>query len=127
MTEAVLDTSAILALYHGERGAERVAEAIPGGIVSAINLAEAATKLTDRDVAEAALDTYLDRLALQIIAFDALQARETARMRPGTRRFGLSLGDRACLVLARMLRLPALTADQEWAELDIGVEVRLIR
>jgi len=127
MTEAVLDTSAILALYNREPGADRVAEVIPNAVVSAVNLAEAAAKLLDKDVSERAIDTYLARLALQIIAFDAGQARATARMRPATRGFGLSLGDRACLVLAQSLDLPALTADQIWAELDIGVKVSLIR
>lgn len=41
--------------------------------------------------------------------------------------FGLSLGDRACLALAAELGIPALTADQTWAGLDIGVKVELIR
>jgi PIN domain nuclease of toxin-antitoxin system len=46
-----------------------------------------------------------------------------------TRPLGLSLGDRACLALARRERLPALTADRIWLQAGtlIGVEVRLIR
>ena len=86
-----------------------------------------AAKLVDKDVAETVIGAYLDRLALQIVPFDSRQARDTARIRRATRRFGLSLGDRACVVLAHNLGLPALTADRAWAELDIGVEVSLIR
>lgn len=48
-------------------------------------------------------------------------------LRPQTRGFGLSLGDRACLALARQANLPALTADQAWVELRIGVEIRALR
>jgi len=127
MADAVLDTSAILALYNRESGAERVAEVIPNAVVSAVNLAEAAAKLLEKDVSETTIDAYLARLALQIVTFDARQARATASLRVPTRRYGLSLGDRACLVLAQSFGLPALTADRAWAELDIGIDVRLIR
>jgi PIN domain nuclease of toxin-antitoxin system len=40
----------------------------------------------------------------------------------------LSVGDRACLALARRLRLPAITADQEWTRLQLAdVVVTVIR
>jgi len=38
-----------------------------------------------------------------------------------------SLGDRVCLALARRRGLPVLTTDKPWADLDLGIEVRLIR
>ena len=40
---------------------------------------------------------------------------------PLTKPFGLSLADRACLVLARRLGLPVVTADRAWAKLDLGI------
>jgi ribonuclease VapC len=52
---------------------------------------------------------------------------EVARLRPITMRQGLSLADRACLVLASRLGVPALTADQSWADADVDAEVQLIR
>jgi ribonuclease VapC len=39
----------------------------------------------------------------------------------------LSLADRACLALAQHEGLPAVTADRKWAQVDIGVDIRLIR
>jgi PIN domain nuclease of toxin-antitoxin system len=44
-----------------------------------------------------------------------------------TRGRGLSLADRACLALARVLDRPAITADRAWAGLEVGVEIRTIR
>jgi PIN domain nuclease of toxin-antitoxin system len=41
----------------------------------------------------------------------------------------LSLGDRACLALARRLDVPALTSDRSWQAIaaQVGVRVELIR
>ncbi len=44
-----------------------------------------------------------------------------------TWRAGLSFGDRACLALARILDLPALTTDRAWQDVDVGVTVQVIR
>ena len=57
----------------------------------------------------------------------ARQALSAAALLPQTRRLGLSLGDRACLALARTRGKPAVTADRAWAELDVDITVRLIR
>lgn len=50
-----------------------------------------------------------------------------AELRPRTKPQGLSLADRACLVLAERLGAPALTADRSWARADVHTEVKLIR
>lgn len=52
---------------------------------------------------------------------------EIALLRPLTKARGLSLADRACLALARRLNVPVVTADREWADLNLGVIVQLIR
>jgi PIN domain nuclease of toxin-antitoxin system len=62
-----------------------------------------------------------------IIEFDAEQAIIAASFDSLTRKYGLSLGDRACLALAKSKNLPVLTADKVWKELDLGVKIRLIR
>jgi ribonuclease VapC len=67
--------------------------------------------------------------ALQIAVhpFDQKQALAAGLLAPLTKRFGLSLADRACLVLARQLGAPVVTADRAWAKLDLGIEIRIIR
>jgi PIN domain nuclease of toxin-antitoxin system len=66
-------------------------------------------------------------LTLKIAEFTAEDAFEIGRLRPRTRTFGLSLGDRACLALALRLDLPVITADRRWTKLDIGATIELIR
>ena len=65
----------------------------------------------------------LDNFDLNLlVAFDALVEERNV-----TRAAGLSLGDRACLALAKSQGGLVLTADRVWATLDIGVEIELIR
>jgi ribonuclease VapC len=65
--------------------------------------------------------------AITVELFTVADAIEVARLRPLTRDAGLSLGDRACLALARRLDAPVLTADSAWVDVDHGVQLRPIR
>lgn len=68
-----------------------------------------------------------EALALDVHDFGRELAFQTAMLRPTTKHKGLSLADRACLALGGQLGLPVLTTDRAWTELELGVEVRLIR
>ena len=45
MVKTVIDASALLALLNGEPGADVVAQALPGGVMSAVNVSEVVAKL----------------------------------------------------------------------------------
>lgn len=123
-----LDASAVVAMMTGEPGAAVVAQAMrEGAVISAVNLAEVVTKLHNDGGDEEAIRADLDTLGLTVIPFDEELAFQTGLLRPSTRAPGLSLGDRACLALARRLGVPALTADRLWTTVDVGVTVQLIR
>ncbi|WP_038058605.1 type II toxin-antitoxin system VapC family toxin [Thermus amyloliquefaciens] len=131
--KAVLDASALLALLLDEPGAARVEAVLAeGAAISAVNLAEVFSKQAERGYAPEAVreelvrEGLLDRV-LQVFPFTEEDAVEAARLRPLTRPLGLSLGDRACLALARRLNLPALTADATWEGLAVGVRVEVVR
>jgi ribonuclease VapC len=131
---AVLDASALLAYLRDEPGAEGVSEAIAGGaVVSTVNLAEVLSHAAGRGSDPAGLVERMTERgllggAIAVEPFTTADAVETARLRPLTREAGLSLGDRACLALARRLKAPALTADLAWAQAgDLAVELQQIR
>ena len=125
MIGIVLDASAVLAVLQNEPGADEVWEHLPGAGLSAVNAAEVVAKLVDGGVAPEDASELLERLGVEIVAFDAVDIVPSARMRHASR--SVSLGDRACLALAARLAVPAVTADRAWAELSIDVEVQLIR
>ena len=127
MSEVVLDASALLAVVLAEPGGERVADTLDDALISSVNFAETAGVLMGAGIPASSVRARLSQHVRTTVPFDEQDALLTAELRPLTRAAGLSLGDRACLALAKRRKLPALTADRAWAELDIGVEVRLIR
>jgi PIN domain nuclease of toxin-antitoxin system len=122
-----MDASAILALFGGERGEDTVRANLPGSVISAVNVAEVGSRAADRGFSEAELRDYMNSTRLEIAPFDAELAFASAALRAQTKPHGLSLGDRACLALARQRGLPVLTADTACARLRVGVEIELIR
>lgn len=64
----------------------------------------------------------------EVISFDQEQALLAANLRKHTKAHGLSLGDRACLALAKSLQATVLTADKVWSKINItGMHIRVIR
>lgn len=126
MSDPVLDSSAVLALLLNESGSAAVAAVLPGAWLSSVNLAEVVSKLGDRGMPAKDAREAVEALGAQIADFDIEQACLAGELRTATRAAGLSLGDRACLALARIQGVAALTADTAWATLS-GFDVTLIR
>jgi PIN domain nuclease of toxin-antitoxin system len=127
LSDVVLDASALLALVHGEHGAERVLAVLDGAAISAANLAEVVSRLAERGRQPASIRRQLARLPLDIVAVDEDLGYAAGFLRPSTRAHGLSLGDRICLALAGGLGATALTADRAWARLGSDVRIELLR
>ncbi|MBI5131184.1 MAG: type II toxin-antitoxin system VapC family toxin [Rhodopseudomonas palustris] len=123
----VYDASAVLAVLLKESGHQALQDVDVLVLLSAVNLAEVRSRLWDKGLSGGALDEMLARIEMSIVAFDAEQARLAAELRPATRAFGLSLGDRACLALGVLKNAAVYTADRVWAELKLPIEVRVIR
>ena len=125
--QIVLDSSAVLALALGEPGSGAVEDVLPDAIVSAVNHTEIVTRLIDRGWSGIEIEAFLFGFPYDIRPFDVALARVAAQLRRSTRSAGLSLGDRACLALARDEGLPVLTADRAWLGLQVGVAIRPLR
>jgi len=123
----VFDASAVLAFLNQEPGTERVEEVLPRACISTVNIAEVVTRLANEGVTETEVQEVLDDLDLTIFPFDERQSLVTGLLRPATKSFGLSLGDRACLSLAMVKQIPVLTADRVWLDLDLAIDIRTIR
>lgn len=125
----VLDASTLLAVFHREAGFEAAESLLPYSLTSSVNLCEVLTKAVERDVPVDIVERWLRVSSVTVVPFDRRLAVEAAQLRAATRRLGLSLGDRACIALARQRGLPILTADRVWRELEqeLGLEIRLFR
>jgi PIN domain nuclease of toxin-antitoxin system len=125
----VLDASVILAYLWKETGWEVVEKVLLAdlSIISAVNVAEVASKVLDRGFRELEARQLISNLGLRQVGFDSEQAWLTAALRSRTRSRGLSLGDRACLALAKSHKMKALTADKAWGDLKLGIPIEIIR
>lgn len=121
----VVDSSAVAALILKEPGADEVERLIDGAVISAVNLAEAVTLFARRGIRAERIAELLDPLDLTVAALDRARAHAAGLLAPLTQRAGLSLGDRACLALARELEAPALTSDRAWLQVAEALEVRV--
>lgn len=127
MIKNVLDASAVLAVLNGEPGQKKVIAILAESAISSVNLTEVAAKLLEAGMDEAGARLAVSVLGIgEIVDFTEALAWEAARLRPLTKQYGLSLGNRACLALAIKLKMPAVTADKEWSKLKI-CQVTVIR
>ncbi len=127
MADWVLDASAVVAFLKREPGSDYVAEHIERAVMTTVNFSEVVAKWVVRSNDPEGTRAVADALPCEIVAINRDIAMSAGLMIARTRSRGLSLGDRVCLAYAKSIGLPVLTTDQAWAEVDVGVDVRLIR
>ena len=123
----VLDASALLAYLQDEPGCEVIDAVLAESIMSSVNWVEVIQKSV---AAEVDLDGMLDQLqalGMKIEPFTIENAELAGRLWKQTQPAGLSLGDRACLSLGICLKVPVWTCDRVWADLNLSLDVRVIR
>lgn len=123
----VLDASALIALLKNEPGADVVAAHLDDPVMSTANLAETLTRMAEDGGDAGAIKERLDEGPIQFVPVSDEHALAAAQLRIPTKALGLSLGDRLCLALGLEQQLPVLTADRRWKEIDVGVNVVLVR
>ena len=127
----VLDASALLAVSKGEKGADLVLDLLDSGdcVISSVNMAEVASKMLEFGLPPQELKRAMGQFIVDVIDFNQEQALACAELRLLTKSSGLSLGDRACLGLAKLMDGTAVTSDRPWMAIAeaVGVKVLMIR
>jgi len=127
VARCVLDASALLVLLNNEPGEEQVRNALGIAVMSAVNHSEVVAKIVERGGTLKMVATMLDPLRVDIIPFDREHAMAAGGLRAVTRAGGSSFGDRACLALAATRQLTVLTSDRAWRNLDLAIQINVIR
>ena len=123
----VIDASALVATLLDEIGSEFVVERLRGSLLSAVNYSETLSRVVERGAQAQAAEAIVRAYEIRVEPFTMELARIAAELRQPTRHLGLSLGDRACLALAKRNSLLLLTADRRLSRAEVGVDIRLIR
>ncbi|MBA2492902.1 MAG: twitching motility protein PilT [Gammaproteobacteria bacterium] len=69
----------------------------------------------------------MDLVLGAVLPFTPEEAEIAASLWQSTRRYGLSLGDRACLSCGLDLGVPVFTTDKVWQKLKHAIQVRIVR
>jgi len=137
--KAVLDASALVAMVRKERGAETVEKIIRAGfaVTTPTGLAEALITCERKGYSRSREELQEDLLGLGL-RVEPLLEEDAAKiafllsrsddLRDDNRIGRLSLGDAACLAVARRLGLPAVVSDGTWELLAVpGLKIRPFR
>lgn len=127
MSNCVLDASAVLAVLFKEPGEEVVRPLLRGSLISSVNAAEVIYRRLKNGESLEHHARMFANLELRVIEFDFDQAVIAASFKPYARSANLSFADRACLSLGLLRGLPVLSTEHDWAKVEMGVDVRLIR
>ena len=127
LSEVVLAASALLALDQKEKGAEKITPLIPRSVMSAVNYCESVQRLRRGGMPLESVTMVLASFVPEPVAFDKATAYVAASLHEKTRGQGISFADCACLALALMRGVPAVTAEKKWDKCDVGVEIIRIR
>ena len=124
----VFDASAVLAAIFEEPGGDRVIGLWAEGdnMMSTVNYAEVVSKLAERGMTDAEILAVMEGVPLKLADFDQVTAHAAGLLRATTKPLGLSLGDRACMALAKIRDAQAVTADRIWKK-QKGFDAVVIR
>lgn len=123
----VLDASAVLAFLLGEAGADAALAAMPGSLISAVNVVEVYSRMLDYGSPDDEVQQSIRELGIETVTFDDILAIRAGALRRETKPLGLSVGDRACLATAMENGGTIITADRTWLKLKLGIKIECIR
>jgi ribonuclease VapC len=127
VSEFVVDASAVLAFANGEPGEKHVARVRESCVVASPNLMEAVSKLVRKQMPVEHVRVFLREAFPRVVPLDRDLAETSAVLHAATRKLELSYADCVCLCLANQRKATVLTADHDWAKVELDVKIELIR
>jgi ribonuclease VapC len=128
---AVLDASVIFAIIRGEPVNFNVDEVLDHCVATTYNIAEVANKMVlKKQTNHADIWLLLESMISNPYNIDMELSEIASRFSEVIdASYGISLGDKYCLALGKLLNKPIYTADRAWKQFEemLGVEVNLIR
>ena len=119
--KAVIDSSALRALFYNEPGAEQVYKILDGACLSAVSLASLLGDIQKEGGNTELILKHLDTLALTICPFDYEQVCTATR-----HFFALSFECRAALALAISLNLPLYSANGALTKVELPIKLVIL-
>lgn len=123
----VIDASVVMCILLEEPGRERALEVIRRTTMSSVNLAEVMAKCLEREIPTELARLVLSAAEVTVVDFVAADGSLAGELWARAPKGKLSLGDRSCIATAVRLGATAITADRNWAALDLPCPVELIR
>ena len=123
--KAVLDASALRALFFEEAGSGAVYTLLGDVCLSAVTLTEVMTMLAKEGGSSPVFLAQFQQLELPIVDFTEAQSLIAGKLLAEQGR-ALSFCDAAALSLAIQLELPIYTACKAWATLNLPIAVHVI-
>ena len=125
----LLDTSALIALIKKESGYQKIEEVLPYSAISSVNLCELASILARNNILENEIDEIIEDIVPEVIPFCENIAIKAGKLSKYSAKYGLSLGDKACLSTAEYYSMNVYTTDKIWPELKtyITIAINVIR
>ena len=126
MSKHVLDASVLLAVLMPEPGINTDSRVLHGAAMSAASVMEVFAACQAKGLSLDTVRWAVNSLRIEIVSLDAEHAYLAGSLDASTNAGRMSLGERACLALAKQLGLPAVTTDPAWRGHNLGVEVVLL-
>ncbi|MCX7123345.1 MAG: PIN domain-containing protein [Gammaproteobacteria bacterium] len=120
---AVLDTSALMALFYNEEGADQVSELLDQSCLSVLTLCEILDQLHQKGGSVKEMEAQLKKLDLDIRLFDEEQACLATDLLSQSTGRRISFFDRAAIALAIALQLPLYTRQHAWIDLKLPIQI----
>lgn len=124
---SIIDSSALLAVIHSEKGSKESEKYLDDACMSAINAAECLIVLTRNGMPADVAKKLIASIIKTFIPCDYGDIELINEIKQKNSKLGLSLADCICIALGNKLQLRIITADKSWSKASSKSQIICIR